>query len=48
MKKLITHNWGLKLIALGLAIITWIYVKNELVRYGPNNYGNNQNQSIEP
>jgi len=32
MKKLITHNLGLKLIALGLAIITWIYVNGEIIR----------------
>ena len=32
MRELLTHNLGLKLIALGLAIITWIYVNGELVR----------------
>jgi len=31
MKKTLLHNWGLKLIALGLAIITWIYVNGELL-----------------
>ena len=29
-QKKIIQNWGLKLIALGLAIITWIYVNGEL------------------
>ena len=32
MKNWITHNWVLKLIALGLAITTWIYVNGELVK----------------
>lgn len=32
MKKWITHNIGLKLIALGLAIITWVYVNGELLK----------------
>jgi YbbR domain-containing protein len=32
MKKLIINNLGLKLIALGLAVITWIYVNGELVK----------------
>jgi len=32
MKKLLSHNLGLKLIALGLAIITWIYVNGEIMR----------------
>lgn len=32
MKKVIFHNMGLKLIALGLAIITWIYVNGELIK----------------
>lgn len=31
MKKWFTHNLGLKLIALGLAIITWIYVNREML-----------------
>lgn len=31
MKNWVTHNFWLKVIALGLAIITWIYVKGELV-----------------
>jgi len=31
MKKWITHNLGLKIIALALAIITWIYVNGELL-----------------
>ena len=33
IKKWFTHNIGLKLIALGLAIITWIYVKDDLSRH---------------
>jgi len=32
MKKLLLHNIGLKLIALGLALITWIYVNGELLK----------------
>ena len=32
MKKLLTHNFALKLVALALAIITWIYVKGELLK----------------
>lgn len=32
MKKWFTQNLWLKLIALGLAIITWIYVNGELAR----------------
>ena len=32
MKKWFTHNLGLKLLALLLAIITWIYVNNELIK----------------
>ena len=32
MKNWIIHNLGLKLIALGLAIITWIYVNGELLK----------------
>ena len=32
LKKFITHNLGLKLIALGLAIIAWIYVNGELLQ----------------
>ncbi len=32
MKKLLTQNVLLKLIALGLAIITWIYVNRELIK----------------
>jgi len=31
MKNLLTNNFWLKVIALGLALITWIYVKGELV-----------------
>ncbi len=32
MKQWLTHNFTLKLIALGLAVITWIYVNGELVK----------------
>ena len=32
VKRWFTHNFGLKLIALGLAIITWIYVTGELLK----------------
>ena len=32
MKNLLTHNIALKLIALGLAVITWIYVHGEIIR----------------
>jgi len=32
MKNLLLHNLGLKLIALGLAIVTWIYVNGELIK----------------
>ena len=32
MKKLILYNLGLKLVALGLAIVTWIYVNGELLK----------------
>lgn len=32
MKQWLTHNFALKLISLGLAVITWIYVNGELVR----------------
>ncbi len=32
MKKWFTDNLSLKLIALGLAIITWVYVNRELMR----------------
>ena len=32
MKKINIDNPGLKIIALGLAIITWIYVNGELVK----------------
>lgn len=31
MNKFFTHNVWLKLIALALAIITWIYVRRELM-----------------
>jgi len=32
MKNPLSHNIGLKLIAIGLAIITWIYVNGELIK----------------
>ena len=32
MKKWLTHNLALKLIALGLAIITWLYVNGVLIQ----------------
>ncbi len=32
MKQWLTHNFALKLIAFGLAVITWIYVNGELVK----------------
>lgn len=32
MKKWLTNNLGLKLIALGLAVITWIYVNGEMLK----------------
>ena len=32
MKRFIINNLTLKIIALGLAIITWIYVNGELVK----------------
>lgn len=32
MKSWLTNNFGLKLIALALAIITWIYVNGELLK----------------
>jgi YbbR domain-containing protein len=32
MKNFLLHNLSLKIISLGLAIITWIYVNGELLR----------------
>jgi len=32
MKNLIFHNFTLKLISLGLAIIVWFYVSRELIK----------------
>ncbi len=32
IKNFFTYNIGLKLIALGLAIVTWLYVNGELVK----------------
>lgn len=33
MKKLLSHNLALKVIALALAIITWIYIQELIGRY---------------
>lgn len=30
MRKFLTHNFILKIISLGLAIVTWIYVNGEV------------------
>ena len=32
MKHWLTHHWGLKLIALICAIVTWFYVNGELLK----------------
>ncbi len=32
VKKMVTNNFWLKLVALGIAIITWFYVNGELTR----------------
>jgi YbbR domain-containing protein len=32
MKNFLLHNLSLKIIALGLAIITWIYVNGEILK----------------
>lgn len=32
LKEILTHNLTLKIIALGLAIITWIYVNGAIVK----------------
>ncbi len=32
MKVFFTHNLGLKLIALALAVITWLYVDGQLLK----------------
>ena len=32
MKNFFTHNAGIKLIALALAIITWLYVDGQLLK----------------
>ncbi len=32
MRKLLTYNWVLKLLALALAVITWFYVNGELIK----------------
>lgn len=32
MKNIITNNFTLKLIALGLAIVVWFYVSRELIK----------------
>ncbi|HQO58867.1 MAG TPA: hypothetical protein PLT76_09140 [Candidatus Omnitrophota bacterium] len=48
MKKWVTHNLGLKLIALGLAIITWIYVSGEILRQEKLQHPREQEQSAFP
>ncbi len=48
MKKWLTHNLGLKLIALGLAIITWIYVSGEILRQEKRQHPQKQEQSTFP
>lgn len=35
MKNWITNNFVLKLIALGLAVVTWIYVNGEVIKRPP-------------
>ncbi len=32
IRRWLTHNAGLKIISLALAIITWIYVKGEMIK----------------
>ena len=32
MKKILTHNTGLKLVSLGLAIMTWFYIYTVMVK----------------
>lgn len=32
IQRWLTHNIGLKIIALALAMITWIYVKGEMIK----------------
>lgn len=32
MKNIVLHNLYLKIVALGLAIITWIYVNGEILK----------------
>jgi len=32
MKNFFTYNLGIKLVALGLAIITWLYVDGQLLK----------------
>ncbi len=32
MKKILTHNITLKIIALGLAVIVWIYVNGQILK----------------
>lgn len=34
-KNWLTHNWALKLIALILATITWVYANNTLIALTP-------------
>ena len=32
IKKIITHNFWLKLISLGIAIVTWFYITREITK----------------
>lgn len=32
MKNILLHNFSLKIISLGLAVIAWIYVNGEIMR----------------
>ncbi len=33
IKRWLTNNLGLKILALGFAVVTWIYVNGELVKF---------------
>jgi hypothetical protein len=33
MKNLLLHNLSLKIVSLGLAVITWIYVNGEILKH---------------
>jgi YbbR domain-containing protein len=48
MKKWLTYNLGLKLIALGLAIITWIYVSGEILRHEKKQHPQEEDQPAFP